>query len=260
MNISVILHYWHNIYKLTGLIVKSQYGHSKLGKIWLLLRPAFQIVIYYLIVRNVISPNTPNLPLFMLSGFIFWNIIANTLGDVAIIAGRSTILLNKPIRKSNFIFVFMLQQMIVLGMLITPVLLIAFYIYGFSGINYLAMLCLPVFIALFCACLFCMSYIMSLLFIVFQDINYFNQIAIPLLPWITPIFFPRESMGEGMLHSIQIINPLYILIRPFQEIIYYQKVPSLESWFAIILLVIFLAAILFLVRKMLNKTLVYYFK
>ena len=84
--------------------------------------------------------------------------------------------------------------------------------------------------------------ILSIVCTYFRDIEYLYNIFTMLLMYASALFYPVEIIPEGLRQYIY-LNPLYLIIEQFRDIIMYNNLPNImsvinTSLFALIVLVI----------------------
>ena len=99
----------------------------------------------------------------------------------------------------------------------------------FQFIPGIAILLIPIPIILMLILVLGMSYLLSIINVYVKDVATFWMIAVHALFFISPIFWYLEDV-EGILLSIQAINPVGQLIELNHKIIVWGEIPPLSDW------------------------------
>ena len=73
-----------------------------------------------------------------------------------------------------------------------------------------------------------MGFVLSTISVFLRDMFYIYGIIITIWTYLTPIFYPI-SILPAKVKMLILLNPLYVYIDNFREIILYGRIPSLSS-------------------------------
>ncbi|MCB0688874.1 MAG: ABC transporter permease, partial [Saprospiraceae bacterium] len=83
------------IWKLAQIDFMRRYYNDRLGLVWALLNPLFQIVVYYLVFTRVFGNRDPHYVLILSSGILFWGVFAEiTKGGMAVVMSKRYLIEN----------------------------------------------------------------------------------------------------------------------------------------------------------------------
>ncbi|WNS42732.1 ABC transporter permease [Paenibacillus sp. MMS20-IR301] len=225
--------YWANFIKYRHLLrelvindIKLKYRRSVLGIIWSVLQPLMMMVVLTLVFSNLFKSDIPYFPVYVLTGRIVWDLYyqgtASSMGSV--VANASLI---KKVYVPKYIFplarclsslvntgfslVALLIVMLVVGVKITPVILLLpipiFYVFLFAtGVGLL----------------------LSAYNVFFRDISYLYEVFTTAWMYFTPLFYPPTVLPEKY-QFIFTINPLYYMVDFFRQIVMYQSFPTVKD-------------------------------
>jgi len=212
--------------------LKVKYTASVLGAAWSLLNPVMFLAVFSLVVF-VLDNNVPDFPVFLLSGLLAWNFLANSLQAGA----RSVIDNANLVKKMAFpreilplaavgvaLFDFVLQSLVLL-------LYIAVYFVAFSGPGFhLPELWLyPVAIAVLLVFTTALTFWVAALNVRYRDVGHLLNLALLVWFWATPIVY-QGWLVQRKLETIHILgldawtlyllNPVAVIVLGFQRALY----------------------------------------
>lgn len=223
-------------FAINDLIIR--YKGSLLGALWSFLEPMLMLGILYLIFSHVFKSDIENYPLYLLLGIIMWNFFARSTSS-----GLGSIIARTGIVKQTYFP----RDILPISSCITAFLMLGVefvvffgFVVGFQFVPPITILILPVLVVL----LFCLtlgiSFILSVLFIKFRDIqNVWNIVTYAgffLTPVIYDISIFPEQIGELLL-----LNPVAQFLDIAHDAVLYGQLPSV---FAISYTAIFSVGIL----------------
>ena len=219
---------------------KKRYARTALGMLWSILNPLLQLLIMRLVFTHFFADRIPHYTTFLFSGMVVFNYFSESTRE-----GMTTLVDNAPIfskinvPKYLFLFAKNAQSWI------NFVLILGIY-FVFCALDHVAftwkflMLIFPV----VCLAVFNigMGLVLSALYIFFQDIQYFWGIFLQLLQYVSALFYQIDTFSPA-IQKLFYLNPIYLYIDYFREIVLYANIPSLTMHIAIFaeaLLVFFL--------------------
>ena len=60
----------------------------------------------------------------------------------------------------------------------------------------------------------------------FRDVQYIYQAIITAWMYLTPIFYPVESLPGSVAFIVKGLNPLYYYVAQFRDLVYYGRFPG----------------------------------
>ena len=213
--------------------LKVRYTASVLGAVWSLLNPVIFLAVFSLVVF-VLDNNVPHFPVFLLSGLIAWNLLANALQT----GSRSVIDNANLVKKMAFpreilplaavgvaLFDFMLQSVVLL-------LFIAVSGHGFQlpelWLYPVAIITLLVFAT-------ALTFWVAALNVRYRDIGHLLNLALLVWFWATPIVYQGWLVQEKLqtvrflgldVWALYLLNPVAVIALGFQRALYSIVVPG----------------------------------
>lgn len=218
----------------------AKYKDSILGILWSFINPLLTMLLLTAIFSTIFSGNIENYPVYFLAGrclFDFYSSATKTAMNS--IKGNSGIL--KRIFVPRYIFAFGGICSEFVNFLISLIILIA--VMYLTGLH-LTLISFAVIIPI--VILFVMTagigLILSIMCTYFRDIEYLYNIFIMLLMYASALFYPVDIIPESFRQYLY-LNPVFLLIDQFRDIIMYNTLPNITniigtSLFAFIMLII----------------------
>lgn len=203
-----------------------RYRGSALGFLWTVLNPLLFMAIYLLVFSVYLRIGMDHYAVFLISGLIPWQWFATSvqLGTSAIVDGRmfvgktvfpSVVLVLVPML-SNFV-----NFLLSLPILLTIVLVLHVQI-GW------AIVALPIFMVIQCIFTLGIMLIVSTMNVFFRDLQQLTAIALTLLFYLIPVIYPLSSVPQSF-RLLVLLNPLTVLMLCYQDIFYYNTLPSISQ-------------------------------
>lgn len=213
--------------------LKVRYAASVLGAAWSLLNPVMFLAVFSL-VAYVLGNLIPDFPVFLLSGLLAWNFLANSLQA----GSRSVIDNSNLVKKMAFpreilplsaigvaLFDFVLQSVVL-------ILVIAISGHGFQlpdlWLYPLAIVVLVVFTA-------ALAFWVAALNVRYRDVGHLLSLALLVWFWATPIVYQGWLVQEKLqavrflgldVWTLYLLNPAAVIALGFQRALYSIVVPG----------------------------------
>ena len=225
-NFKNLFRYRFLIEQLVGRDLKLKYRRSFLGYLWTILNPLMVMVVMTIVFSTMFKRSIENYPVYLLLGRSMFDFVneACHFGMASIPANAALI---KKTYVPKYIFTFAKATSSFVNFVLAQ---------GALAIVLVATKVLPNIYFLFYPLVILQLYIFVLglaLFLAqanvfFRDITYiFNAITTAWM-YLTPIFYPLESLPETLQWGISHFNPLYYYIEQARSVILYHQIPSMQ--------------------------------
>ncbi len=218
--------------------IKLKYRRSFLGYLWSVLNPLFIMLIMTVVFSNMFKRNIENFPVYLFTGQLMFNFM-NQSTHQAINAITS----NAPLLKKTYVpkYIFPISK-------ITSGLIDYFFSLGAMIIVMLITRSKFSLYQLLFPFVVLQLYIFSLglgLFLAqanvfFRDIQYIYNAVTTAWLYLTPIFYPLDSLSKPLAEKIINFNPMYFYINQFRALIYQNTLPLnidlIRGWIAAIVM------------------------
>ncbi len=223
--------FWNHrelLYFLTWRDVKVRYKQTAIGILWAILQPVLTTAIFTVIFSRFARLDSINFPypLFALSGLLVWLFVNNS------IASASGSLINN----TNLVTKIYFPRLIVptaatlsglIDLVLGFVLLVGLMIY--YGVNPTwRILFAPLFVALAIALTIGFGTLFSALNVRFRDVKFALPFFLQIWMFLSPIFYPSESLPEKW-RGLFALNPLTGILQGFRASLFGGDF----DWFAI---------------------------
>lgn len=219
-----IIHLGDLVRELVARDIKLRYRRSMLGFAWSLLNPLLQLFVFSFVFRFVIPLQIPNYMLFLFCGLLVWNWFHSSLLGATTAITDSGGLIRRPAFPSEILPFVSVSTNFVHFLLALPTLIVFVF---FSGIMpTLALLLLPVVIALQFLFTLSLAYYLATIHVSFRDTQHLVTVFLLLFFYLTPIFYDASSIPERF-QAVYWLNPMAHLINAYRTILLQGQVPDL---------------------------------
>ena len=221
--LNVFIKYRFLLSQLVGKEFKLKYRRSYLGIAWSLINPLLMMIVVSAVFSFVFRFNIENFPAYLILGQTMFNFFAEAtqLSLMSIVQSGQLI---KKVYVPKCIFT--LSRVLSSGVnslitFISVIFVCAYYkIYPDKLILYL-----PLFFLYFFTFTFGVSLMLSTIEVFMRDIQHLYSVVLTALGYITPIFYPIDSLAPFMIKILQ-LNPLYHFLRYYRNLLFYHHCPT----------------------------------
>ena len=240
--------YFKEIYDYREMIIslvrkdlRGRYKGSVLGFAWTFLNPLLQLGVYTIVFSTIMRAGIEDYYLFLFVALIPWIFFSASLTG-----GASCIISQKEMVKKIYFPREVLPIAHVtcqfVNMLLSFLVVFAVIIVSGKGINIVAVLCLPVVMLAEYLLAISIALLTSALTVYLRDLEHILGIIAMAWQFLSPVMYSVDMIPER-LQNIFMINPMSPIIIAYRDILYYKKIPELETLvhgllFSIIVLII----------------------
>jgi len=213
------------IWTLVARDLKVRYRRSAIGFLWTMLQPLLTMLVLQLVFSAIFRFELRNYPVYALSGILFWNFFQQSIiASMNSLRGNAGILRKLPVPCAVFPVATVLSGLLNLSLALVPlgVIMLA------SGHPLTpALAFLPV--AMLLAAVFTLGagLLLAPLAVFFHDVTELVGVALTLLMYLTPLFYPMAIVPERVRWVVR-YNPVRSILEVFRDPIYFGKVPPLQ--------------------------------
>ena len=225
--VQTTVRYLHLIIELVKRDLKLKYRRSVLGYLWSLLNPLMMMCVMMIVFSYMFRFDIQNYPLYLICGQTIFNFFNEATNKAMYAIIENGTLLKKvyvpkyvfPLSRVLSCFVTMSLSLlaIVLVMLVTRVRFHLSMLLFFVPLLYLLLFASGI------------GMILSGLAVKFRDVTHLYNVLTMVWMYATPIFYPIEAVPENVARFIR-LNPLYIIIDLFRQLMLYGHIPAAGSW------------------------------
>lgn len=215
----------HLLFMMVKRDFVTRYRRNVLGVLWSVLNPLLTMLVLAMVFSTLFRYGIPYFPLYLLSGQLIYNFFSeSTTRAMGSMLGNAAII--KKIYVPKYIFP--------LSNILSSLINVLFSFIAFLSVMLVTRMVpfnwtlLLVFIPILYTLIFALGVgmFLSSMSVFFRDLNYLYSIAILLLMFLTPIFYPVNILPDRVYHLIH-LNPLFHFVAYFRDLALYGTIPGL---------------------------------
>ena len=221
---------WQNrrlIWKLSKNDFKTRYAGSYLGIIWAFVQPVITILVYWLVFEKGFSAKAEmfnsgvEVPfvVYLTSGLVPWFFFSEAVNNSTNAMLEYNYLVKKVVFKISILPLIKIIAACFIHVFFVGVLLVIYFIYGYSVSPYLLQLIYYSF------CMFilvlAMSYTLSSVVIFFRDLSQIVAIALQIGMWATPIMWSFTRVEDKPIALLFKLNPLFYVVNGWMTLYFW---------------------------------------
>jgi len=215
-------HYIDIIIVLIQKDLKVRYKNTVLGYLWSIGHPLAFAMVFYIAFKIVVRIQVEDYVLFLITGLFPWQWFSNSVGAAPMIFLANTSIIKKINFPRELLPITLILQDMIHFLFSIPVIVLFLFLYGktpsFSWLYGIPILLISQFLMM---CGICLVIASTNLF--FRDLERLTAIAVTLLFYFTPIFYPESMVPEKFQHFLA-LNPLSHLIINWRNIFLYGRI------------------------------------
>ncbi|MBN1056569.1 ABC transporter permease [Clostridium botulinum] len=234
---------------------KKKYKRAALGMLWSMLSPLMSLLVMALIFTQFFGKNMEHYIIYIFCGnLIFTYFREATVGGMHALTSNAGIITKVNVPKYLFLFSKNISALINFGLS----LIIFFAFVGAEGISFKWKFILLLF-PIICLVVFNlgMGLVLSAMFVIFKDVQYLYDIFTTLLMYVSAIFYTVTSYPQN-LQWLFYLNPIYVFITYFREIVINNQIPSIGIHLLCLIYCIVIFTIGCIIYKKYNYKFLYY--
>lgn len=231
--------------------LRGRYKGSVLGFLWTFLNPLFQLIVYTVVFSFILPSGIEKYYLYLFVALVPWLFFST-----ALTGGSSCIIVQKDLIKKIYFprlvlpVSFVISQFI--NMLLTFIVIFIVIIISGIGINFIALTYLPVIMLVEFILALGIVTLVSAITVYLKDLEYILGIVSMAWMYMTPILYDITLIPEKF-RSLYMLNPMTPIIIAYRDVLYYKKIPEIETLGLGIILGIVVLVIGIFAFKKLNK-------
>ena len=240
----------HLVWNFAVTDLQIRYRSSVLGFFWTILEPLLMLAVLYVVFTSIIPTRIENFGLYLLIGIVMWGMIS-----------RGTEMgLNSMISKSGLMTqIYFPREIPALSSSITSLLMLGFelivfivFMIVFQFVPSFTIVFFPLVLILEFILLFFLNLALSVLNVLYRDIQFIWRVVIHAGFFLTPIFYSFDILPQ-QLQDVLKYSPMVQIVNMGHDLVIFGKIPSLESILIAIFSVAILSAISYLIFRKLEQ-------
>ena len=210
--------------------LRGRYKGSVLGFLWTFINPLLQLCIYTIVFSSIMRMGIDDYYLFLFVALIPWMFCASSIvgGSTCILANQNLVtkiyfpreVLPLAVVTSNFI-----------NMLYCFVIVLSVVVIFSDKTNFAAWLYLPLIAILEYVLVLGLTFFFSALTVYFRDLEHILGILTMGWQFLTPVMYSVDMVPKEYLTFFN-LNPMTPIITAYRDILYYGKIPYLDTLIA----------------------------
>lgn len=219
--------YRQMIFSLVRKDLRGRYKGSVLGFLWTFINPLLQLLVYTIVFSYILPNNIDKYYLYLFVGLIPWIFFS-----ASVTGGSSSIVAQKDLIKKIYfpreVIPISYVTSCFVNMLLCFIVIFAVIIISGTGINFLALLCLPVIMIVEYILALGMALLTSAITVYFRDLEHILGIFTMAWMYMTPIMYEKSIVPENLLPLFN-LNPMTHVIECYRAVLYSGEIPDLTS-------------------------------
>lgn len=219
--------YRQMIFSLVKKDLRGRYKGSVLGFLWTFINPLLQLVVYTIVFSFILKTNIERYYLYLFVALIPWIFFSSsiTVGSASIVAQKDLI---KKIYFPRMVIPISYVTSSFVNMLLCFIVIFAVIIVSGAGINFLALLTLPVIMLVEYILALGMAMLTSAITVYFRDLEHILGIVTMAWMYMTPIMYDKSIVPENLMPIFN-LNPMTHVIECYRAVLYEKKIPDLTT-------------------------------
>ena len=219
--------YRQMIFSLVKKDLRGRYKGSVLGFLWTFINPLLQLVVYTVVFSFILKSNIERYYLYLFVALIPWIFFSSaiTVGASSVVAQKDLI---KKIYFPRMVIPIAYVTSSFVNMLLCFIVIFAVIIVTGAGINFVALLALPVIMAVEYLMALGMSLLTSAVTVYFRDMEHILGILSMMWMYMTPIMYDKSIVPDELLPVFN-LNPMTHVIECYRTVHYHKAMPDFSS-------------------------------
>ena len=219
--------YREMVFSLVKRDLKGRYKGSALGFLWTFLIPLFQLAVYTMVFSVIMRSGIEDYYLFLFVVLIPWNFLSTSLtGGAGCILAQQDMVKKIYFPREVLPISYVSSQLI--NMLLSFIVMFVVLLCARYTLNPLAVLCLPVVMAVEFVLALGLTMLMSAVTVYLRDMEYILGIFAMAWQFLTPVMYSLDQVPEEV-QWIFSINPMTYVVTAYRDILYFGKTPQMET-------------------------------
>ncbi len=219
--------YRQMIFSLVKKDLRGRYKGSVLGFLWTFINPLLQLVVYTVVFSFILRSNIERYYLYLFVALIPWIFFSSaiTVGASSVVAQKDLI---KKIYFPRMVIPISYVTSSFVNMLLCFIVIFAVIIVTGAGINFAALLALPVIMAVEYLMALGMALLTSAVTVYFRDMEHILGILSMMWMYMTPIMYDKSIVPDELLPVFN-LNPMTHVIECYRTVLYNKAMPDFSS-------------------------------
>lgn len=225
--IKEIYAYREMIFSLVKRDLKGRYKGSALGFLWTFLNPLFQLLVYTMVFSVIMRAGIEDYYIFLFVALIPWIFFGTSVSGGASCIMAQQDMVKKIYFPREVLPIAYVTSLFINMLLSFCVVFAVLFVAGYS-ISPLGLLCLPLIMIVEYILALGIAMIVSAVTVYLRDLEYLLSIITMAWQFLTPVMYSIDMIPEDFRWVFG-LNPMTSVINAYRDILYYGKVPELQT-------------------------------
>lgn len=226
--------YREMIFSLVKRDLKGRYKGSALGFLWTFLNPLLQLAVYTMVFSVIMRAGIKDYYLFLFVALVPWIFFSTSLSGGASCIWAQQDMVKKIYFPREVLPVSYITSQFV-NMLLSFIVIFGVLIFSGHAINLIAILYLPIIMVVEFVLALGVAMLTSAITVYFRDMEYILGIVAMAWQFLTPVMYAID-MAPEKVRFIFHLNPMTPVIEAYRDILYYGRVPELNTLFSALII------------------------
>ena len=226
--------YREMIFSLVKRDLKGRYKGSALGFLWTFLNPLLQLAVYTMVFSVIMRAGIKDYYLFLFVALVPWIFFSTSLSGGASCIWAQQDMVKKIYFPREVLPVSYVTSQFV-NMLLSFIVIFGVLIFSGHAINLIAILYLPIIMVVEFVLALGVGMLTSAITVYFRDMEYILGIVAMAWQFLTPVMYAID-MAPEKVRFIFHLNPMTPVIEAYRDILYYGRVPELNTLFSAVII------------------------
>lgn len=223
--------YVHELWRYKDLLkllvsrdIKLKYRRSMLGYVWSVLNPLLIMIVMTVVFSTMFKRNIENFPVYLFCGQLLFNYMNNCTHQAIFSISSNASLLKKTYLPKYIFTVAKITSGTVDLVFSLGALLIVILATG-AKFTWTMLLFPLVLLQLYVFCIG-LGLFLAQANVFFKDTQFIYNAVTTAWMYLTPIFYPLESLPEWLIWCVKHLNPMYFYVGQFRDLIWTGQLPG----------------------------------
>ncbi len=204
--------------------IKLKYRRSFLGYVWSILNPLMIMVVMTMVFSTMFARNIENFPVYLFCGQLLFNFMNSSTHEAI-----NSVNYNAPLLKKTYVpkYIFTVATVTssAVDLIFSLGALAIVMLVTRAEFTWYILLAPFVLLQLY---LFCvgLGLFLAQANVFFRDIQFIYNAVTTAWMYLTPIFYPLESLPEWLIWVVKHCNPMYFYVGQFRDLVYTGTMPG----------------------------------
>jgi len=219
--------YRQMIFSLVKKDLRGRYKGSVLGFLWTFINPLFQLIVYTMVFSFILKTTIERYYLYLFVALIPWIFFSSaiTVGAASVVAQKDLV---KKIYFPRMVIPISYVTSCFVNMLLCFIVVFAVVVCTGVGVNFVALLTLPVIMIVEYILALGMALLTSAVTVYFRDLEHILGIISMAWMYMTPVMYDKSIVPDRLLPIFN-LNPMTHVIECYRSVLYSKEVPDLTS-------------------------------